>query len=100
MYTPQKKKCSRGKKHTESAGELVFGVNNPAVLLRKILGLFSMAKRQNSSMQICMLFPTPHFFSVHPRVYYEIRIKENGIYLFLTSKPSRSLCFFFECTVI
>ena len=41
---------SRGKTHY-AAGELVFGVNNPAVFLRKILGLFSMAKRQNSSMQ-------------------------------------------------
>ena len=94
MYTPQKKKCSRGKKHTESAGELVFGVNNPAVLLRKILGLFSMAKRQNSSMQICMLFPTPHFFSVHPRVYYEIRIKENGIYIFPKTTPNKFYAFF------
>jgi hypothetical protein len=37
------------KKTACAAGELVFGVNNPAVFLRKILGLFSMAKRQNSS---------------------------------------------------
>ena len=94
MYTPQKKKCSRGKKHTESAGELVFGVNNPAVLLRKILGLFSMAKRQNSSMQICMLFPTLHFFSVHPRVYYEIRIKENGIYILPKTTLNNFYAFF------
>ena len=46
------------------AGELVFGVNNPAVLLRKILGLFSMAKRQNSSMQSWVFFcsvPNHHF---------------------------------------
>jgi hypothetical protein len=39
-----------------AAGELVFGVNNPAVFLRKILGLFSMAKRQNSSMQPDMFY--------------------------------------------
>jgi hypothetical protein len=41
---------SRGK-IPYAARELVFGVNNPAVFLRKILGLFSMAKRQNSSRQ-------------------------------------------------
>ena len=45
-----RKNCSRGKLY-QAAGELVFCVNNPAVFLRKILGLFSMAKRQNSSMQ-------------------------------------------------
>ena len=42
--------CSRGKAD-QAAGEPVFCVNNPAVFLRKILGLFSMAKRQNFSMQ-------------------------------------------------
>ena len=41
---------SRGKM-SYAAGELVFGVKNPAFFLRKILGFFSMAKRQNSSMQ-------------------------------------------------
>ena len=46
---------SRGKTQ-QTAGELVFGVNNPAVFLRKILGLFSMAKRQNSSMQSWVFF--------------------------------------------
>jgi hypothetical protein len=50
MCSLQKKTGSRGKP-PYAAGELVFGVNNPAVFLRKILGLFSMAKRQNSSMQ-------------------------------------------------
>jgi len=30
----------------QAAGELVFFENNPAVFLRKILGLFFMAKRQ------------------------------------------------------
>ena len=43
-------KCSRGKS-SWAAGEPVFGVNNPAFFLRKILGLFSMAKRQNFSRQ-------------------------------------------------
>ena len=42
--------CSRGKTD-QAAGEPVFCVNNPAVFLRKILRLFSMAKRQNFSMQ-------------------------------------------------
>ena len=48
-------KRSRGKGH-RGVGELVFCVNNPAVFLRKILGLFAMAKRQNSSMQLCNRF--------------------------------------------
>ena len=50
---------SRGKTG-QSAGELVFGVNNPAVFLRKILGLFSMAKRQNSSMQAALFSRSAH----------------------------------------
>ena len=53
---------SRGKPH-QAAGELVFGVNNPAVFLRKILGLFSMAKRQNSSMQPDVVFHSAHRFT-------------------------------------
>ena len=52
---------SRGKPH-RAAGELVFGVNNPAVFLRKILGLFSMAKRQNSSMHPYVVFHSAHLF--------------------------------------
>ena len=47
--------CSRRKRY-QAARELVFGVNNPAVFLRKILGLFSMAKRQNSSRQPDIFF--------------------------------------------
>ena len=50
---------SRGKTG-QPAGELVFGVNNPAVFLRKILGLFSMAKRQNSSMQAALFSRSAH----------------------------------------
>ena len=50
MSSSHKKTGSRGKTH-RTAGEPVFGVNNPAVFLRKILGLFSMAKRQNFSRQ-------------------------------------------------
>ena len=50
---------SRGKTQ-QPAGELVFGVNNPAVFLRKILGLFSMAKRQNSSMQSAVFSRSAH----------------------------------------
>jgi hypothetical protein len=57
--------CSRGKIH-QTAGELVFGVNNPAVFLRKILGLFSMAKRQNSSMQSDVFFHSA--FKYHKNV--------------------------------
>ena len=53
---------SRGKAR-QAAGELVFGVNNPAVFLRKILGLFAMAKRQNSSMQPAVLSRSAHYFS-------------------------------------
>ena len=34
----------------QAAGELVFGVKNPTVFLRKILGFFSMAKT------ICCVF--------------------------------------------
>ena len=48
-------KRSRGKGH-RGVGELVFFDNNPAVFLRKILGLFSMAKRQNSSRHPYALF--------------------------------------------
>ena len=44
-----------------TAGELVFGVKNPAVFLRKILGFFSMAKRQNSSMQYNVFFHSAIF---------------------------------------
>ena len=44
------KKAKNGKAY-RAAGEPVFGVNNPAVFLRKILRLFSMAKRQNFSRQ-------------------------------------------------
>ncbi len=62
--------CSRGKTH-QAARELVFGVNNPAVFLRKILGLFSMAKRQNSSRQ-------PDVFSHSALKYHNHRV-----YLFL-----------------
>ena len=47
-------------KQDKAAGELVFGINNPAVFLRKILGLFSMAKRQNSSMQPALFFRSVH----------------------------------------
>ena len=56
-----KKTSSRGKT-PYAAGELVVGVNNPAVFLRKILGLFSMAKRQNSSMQHKVFFHYARFF--------------------------------------
>ena len=48
--------CSRGKAD-QAAGEPVFCVINAAVFLRKILELFSMAKRQNFSMQPA---PFPH----------------------------------------
>ena len=57
---------SRGKWY-QAAGELVFGVKNPAVFLRKILGFFSMAKRQNSSMQPDIIFHSVH--KIH-RIYY------------------------------
>ena len=57
-------------KARRAAGELVFGVNNPAVFLRKILGLFSMAKRQNFSMQ-----PGPLSHSAFKK--YLQRIKKN-----------------------
>ena len=53
--------CSRRKSY-RTAGEPVFGVNNPAVFLRKILGLFPMAKRQNSSIQHKVYSDYAHFF--------------------------------------
>jgi hypothetical protein len=53
------------KKTACAAGELVFGVKNPAVFLRKILGFFSMAKRQNSSMQHRLFFHSAFFLSFY-----------------------------------
>ena len=63
--------CSRGKTY-RAAGELVFFVNNPAVFLRKILGLFAMAKRQNSSMQPDMFSHSAHFY---------VKIKDFWLYV-------------------
>jgi len=60
--------CWRSRrKPYQAAGEPVFGVNNSAVFLRKILELFSMAKRQNFSMQPGMVFdsaPTHHLYDL------------------------------------
>ena len=78
--------------HTGHAGEPVFGVNNPAVFLRKILGLFSMAKRQNSSMQPAMFshsalfFVYIRFFSIYnfpPRKWIYIYLKQYTTFIFL-----------------